>query len=120
MPGDPEHDHAPRSPPMIVSQARIDANRRNALKSTGPKTPEGKDRSRANALKHGLCAAVLVPEDVKLVQQRASDWYYALKPQNPHQSWLVDQVAIVSIRIDRAQRMERRLRDRHMLRAELA
>jgi hypothetical protein len=114
------HDNAPRSPPMIVTEARILANRRNALLSTGPRTQEGKDRSRANALKHGLCSAVLVPESVELIQQRASDWYYALKPQNPHQSWLVDQVAVVSLRIDRSVRMERRLRDRNMLRAELA
>jgi hypothetical protein len=105
---------------MIVSEERIAANRRNSQLSTGPRTPEGKNRSRANALKHGLCAAVLVPEDLALVQQRASDWYYALKPQNPHQSWLVGQVAIASIRIDRADRMERKLRDRQMLRAELA
>jgi hypothetical protein len=105
---------------MIVTEARILANRRNAQLSTGPKTAEGKDRSRANALKHGLCSAVLVPESLELVQERTSDWYYALKPEHPHQSWLVDQVAINSLRIDRAERMERQLRDRQMLRAELA
>ena len=104
---------------MIVSEARIAANRRNAKLSTGPKTAEGKERSRANALKHGLCSSVIVPEDLALVRQRADEWYFALKPQNPHQSWLVDQIAIFSIRIDRAERIERRLRDRHMLRAEL-
>src|SRR3954471_23072596 len=105
---------------MIVSEARVAANRRNAQRSTGPKTEEGKQRSRANALKHGLCASVVVAEDVKLVQQRASEWFEALKPQDEFQAWLVDEVAILSIRIDRCERMERRARDLRAMRAELS
>ncbi len=105
---------------MIVSQARVDANRKNALLSTGPKTPEGKERSRANALKHGLCSSALVPEDLAAIQARSYEWYYALKPQNRFQSWMVDQVAVISLRIDRSERMERRARDRGALRSELS
>ena len=60
---------------MFVSRARINVNRRNAAKSTGPRTPEGKERSCANALKHGLCASVVVPEDAKLVQGHAEDFF---------------------------------------------
>ena len=104
---------------MIVSEARIAANRRNALRSTGPKTEEGKQKSRANALKHGLCASVVVAEDAKLIQRRASDWFDALKPQNEYHSWLVDEIAIISLRIDRCERMERRSRDLRAMRAEL-
>jgi hypothetical protein len=37
-----------------VSPRKIAANRQNALKSTGPKTPRGKAYSRSNAVKHGL------------------------------------------------------------------
>ncbi len=39
-----------------ISPRKIAANRQNALKSTGPKTPQGKAYSRTNALKHGLFA----------------------------------------------------------------
>ena len=39
-----------------ASPARIRANRENARRSTGPRTPEGKRRSGLNALKHGCCA----------------------------------------------------------------
>jgi hypothetical protein len=38
----------------MASQRKIEANRRNALRSTGPRTEAGKARSRRNALKHGL------------------------------------------------------------------
>lgn len=49
---------------MKASDARIFANQQNALKSTGPTTPEGKERSRANAYKHGLTGSgVVMPEE---------------------------------------------------------
>ncbi|WP_435008282.1 hypothetical protein P12x_005539 [Tundrisphaera lichenicola] len=104
---------------MIVSEARIAANRRNALKSTGPKTEEGKAKSRANALKHGLCSAIVVPEDIATLQARSDAYFYTLKPQNHFHSWIVDQVALLSLRIDRCERIERRVRDKVSLRAEL-
>lgn len=43
-----------------TSLAKIEANRENALKSTGPRTAEGKRRSRWNALKHGLLSQAVV------------------------------------------------------------
>jgi len=44
----------------MSSLKQIDANRRNALKSTWPTTPEGKDRSRCNGVRHGLTAETII------------------------------------------------------------
>ena len=44
----------------MTSLKQLEANRRNALHSTGPKTSEGKIHSRANAYRHGLTAETVV------------------------------------------------------------
>ena len=44
----------------MTSFRQIEANRRNALKSTGPSSEEGKQQSRLNAVRHGLTAETVI------------------------------------------------------------
>src|SRR5918998_229720 len=44
----------------MTSFKQIEANRRNARKSTGPISEEGKQRSRCNAVRHGLTAETVI------------------------------------------------------------
>src|SRR3974390_1745263 len=46
----------------MTSLKQIEANRRNALKSTGPTTEEGKEHSRCNAVRHGLTAETIIAD----------------------------------------------------------
>lgn len=47
----------------MATQKQIEANRKNAQKSTGPKTEEGKAKSSLNALQHGVLSGVAVARD---------------------------------------------------------
>ena len=92
----------------MATEKQIEANRRNALKSTGPRTPEGRARSSRNALKHGLASehAVLDTEDRKLFDQLLSSYRADLQPDGPLESDLVDQIAIAAWRLRRFRKFE--------------
>ena len=55
---------------------RAEASRKNRARSLGPKTVDGKDRSRFNAMKHGMRArtAFLPGEDPAAFQARRDAW----------------------------------------------
>jgi len=92
-----------------ISEAKLAANRENAKKSTGPKSDEGKERSRANSWKHGLTGdGVVTSEALKNdVQVRVEEWNDALKPGTGPERWLVERAAVDSIRVDSAVACER-------------
>src|SRR5579883_1190634 len=85
---------------------RSEINRQNAQKSTGPKTQEGKDRSRRNALKHGLRAEVvaLPNEDPEALRERSREWNDYYQPRNPAERHLVDECVRATVLSDRCHR----------------
>jgi len=93
---------------MPVSEARLNANRLNARKSTGPRTEEGKARSRANSYKHGLTGegVVLSTEDAEALDARHSRLLDDLRPDNEAARLLAHRVALLSVRMDRSARQE--------------
>src|SRR6516165_9847555 len=93
----------------MTTQAKIEANRRNAQKSTGPRTKEGKDKVRLNALKHGLTATtvVLPHEDAEAYQQRENAWTRELSPRGELGRYLAQRAVRISWQLDRADEHER-------------
>lgn len=92
----------------MASDRQITANRQNAKRSTGPKTPEGKARASLNAVRHGLLARQsVIPEE-----DRADylDLLAALEaehqPQSPLETFLVHQMASAQWRLERLTRIE--------------
>ena len=96
----------------MTTDAQINANRRNASKSTGPKTQKGKDKARQNALKHGGRAKVidvmpvLPNEDPKQLQERIQAWIDDWQPRNAMECDLVQYGANLSWLVERGQLVE--------------
>ena len=92
----------------MTSYRQIEANRRNALKSTGPKSEEGKQASRCNALRHGLTAETVIgsledAEDYKAFEAAITADYDA---QSAVERDLVLRLASILWRLRRATTME--------------
>ena len=92
----------------MTSYRQIEANRRNALKSTGPTTEAGKQASRRNAVRHGLTAATVISaledaEDYKAFEAAITADYDA---QSAVERELVLRLASLLWRLRRATTME--------------
>jgi hypothetical protein len=92
----------------MTSFRQIEANRRNASKSTGPVTAEGKERSRCNAVRHGLTAETVIgaledAEDYKSFEAAVTADYNA---QTAVERELVLRLASLLWRLRRATAME--------------
>ena len=93
----------------MTSEKQIDANRSNALKSTGPKTPEGKAKVAQNAVKHGLLAEHILirdenREDYEAFRDTLAD---NLQPEGAMESLLVERIITAAWRLRRTVRLER-------------
>src|SRR6201995_5778535 len=93
---------------QMTSFRQIDANRRNAAKSTGPRTEDGKQRSRCNAIRHGLTAETVIgaledAEDYKAFEAAVTADYDA---QSAVERELVLRLASLPWRLRRASAME--------------
>jgi len=98
----------------MASEAQILANRQNAQKSTGPRTPEGKAAVSQNPVKHGLSArqdARLGGESrsqiISSESQAEFDLYRdrmlgELDPDSPMESMLAERIVSLSWRLKRA------------------
>src|SRR6185312_178626 len=109
-----------KPPPMPATEAQIAANRRNAKLSTGPKTPEGKERSRRNALKHGLTGegVALPDEDAAEVASRFQELQEELLPNGISSRLLLWRFAYLSVRLERCERLDTAVYSRRVRHAD--
>jgi hypothetical protein len=93
---------------MPCSPEKLAANRRNCLKSQGPRSSEGKARSRMNATKHGLTGAglALPVEDQAQVEARFQALGEDLGLVDEADRLLGQRVALLSLRLERCARYE--------------
>jgi len=78
----------------MATKRQIEANRKNAQKSTGPRTPEGKAVSRLNALQSGIDAklAVVTGEDEHALEELATSLYRDHQPATALERIVLDGV----------------------------
>jgi len=98
----------------MASEAQVAANRLNAQKSTGPKTPAGKARAARSSLWHGLTAASLVVLDEDEADfDNFHTWLMSdLKPVGELECSLVERIAVLSWRLRRVAKAEAALINR--------
>jgi len=93
----------------MISDIQLQANRANALKSTGPRSPEGKARVATNALKHGLVSKLKVLPGL----EEEGQWQYHLEqtlldmePEGHMECLLAERIALILWRMRRAAKYE--------------
>jgi hypothetical protein len=92
----------------MISDKQLEANRSNALLSHGAKTEEGKNRSRLNALRHGITGQVTTMTD----EDRAAHDTFSkalvdnLAPDGAMETQLAQRIATDSWRLNRISAIE--------------
>ncbi len=92
----------------MATQAQIEANRKNAQKSTGPKSKQGKDTVSQNAVKHGLCANkhVIRSESQEEFDEFRQNMIADLEPVGAMEKMLADRIVSLSWRLKRAEQFQ--------------
>jgi hypothetical protein len=109
MPAPATPDATPNKHP--VSERRLAANRANAQKSTGPRTPEGKRRSALNATRHGILSQVLhLPEEeLEAYTEFTAPYVASLAPVGQTETELARACADLQFRLHRLSAAEHNL-----------
>jgi hypothetical protein len=92
----------------MATDAQIRANRKNANRSTGPRTQAGKDRSSQNAVTHGLLAqdVILDNENEHLFVERRDAILADLNPVGELEQVLVERIVVCEWRLRRLRQIE--------------
>jgi hypothetical protein len=92
----------------LTPEERRQINIKNASRSTGPKSPEGRRRASLNATKHGLRAeALALPhEDVEELNQITDDWLDYHQPRSPGQRAALDRCLYSHLQLKRCARFQ--------------
>ncbi len=95
--------------PRPVSDRQLAANRANAQRSTGPRTPEGKARSAQNARRHGFAAqhfTVAGVEEADAVAKLKDDLIAFYQPLNSQELFAIERIALAQHALLRPARLE--------------
>ncbi|MGI8988118.1 MAG: hypothetical protein ACR2I2_00880 [Bryobacteraceae bacterium] len=97
----------------MPSQKQLDANRRNAQKSAGARTPEGRAALRHNAVTQGLTAEGLLldPEDEDAFNQLSEAFQDEYQPRTPTEHTLLEQLVCAAWRLRRVRAIEQGIFD---------
>lgn len=92
----------------MLTEKQLEANRRNARLSTGPRTEEGRAVSRLNAVKHGLTGHldVMTADEKEAHDAFCAPLVEALKPADPYERQLAHSIAESHWRLDRVATIE--------------
>lgn len=92
----------------MTTTKQLNANRRNARKSTGPRTEVGKEISSRNAVRHGLTAEqhFVVGEDHQAFKDLRSALQDQLQPATAMEDFMTDRIATIAWRLTRIPAIE--------------
>ena len=95
-------------PKKPISEKRLQANRANARRSTGPKTAAGKAAVRRNALKHGLLSRTvsLLPDEVESFDSIQLKMAKSQPPETVEDRQTLEEIARIWCKLEKVMRLE--------------